>query len=156
MIKVRKVGIVDRGELITSYTGYNRKILNSVDELNNQKVHFKETFLINGGEFNYLCFEFKLLNRTFLMVLDQEKLYEVYGEGENKAYIRLTESWFYLLRSFVQDNRFVYKISLTLHYEYTPEAEYYENFKLQFSMKNHEDVLKMFEKMRPREEEDFN
>jgi hypothetical protein len=155
MIKIRKAGIVDRGELITSYTGYNRKILNSADELTNQNVHFKETFLINGGELKYLCFEFKLLNRTFLMVLDQEKLYEVYREGDDKVYIRLTESWFYILRSFVQDNRIVYKITLTLHYEYSPEAEYHENFKLQFSMKNDVDVIKMFEKMRSREEEDM-
>jgi hypothetical protein len=129
MIKIRKAGIVDRGALITSYTGYNKKINNSADELTNQNVHFKETFLINGGELNYLCFEFKLLNRTFLMVLDQEKLYEVYTEGDNKVYIRLRESWFYVLRSFVQDNRIVYKITLTLHYEYSPEAEYHENFK---------------------------
>lgn len=155
MIKIRKLGIVDRGELTTSYTGFNRKILKSVDELTHQKVHFKENFLINGEELNYLCFEFKLLNKTFLMVLDLEKLYEVHGEGENKIYIRLTESWFNVLRSFVKDDRIVYKICLTLHYEYSPEAEYYENFKLQFSMKNHEDVIKMLNKMRLREEEEM-
>lgn len=58
---------------------------------------------------------------------------------------------------FEKDNRIVYKITLILHYEYTPEAEYHENFKLQYSMFNHEQVEKMFSKMRtgvdPDEEE---
>lgn len=153
-MKIRKAGIVDVGELMTSYTGFNRKILNSHNELTHQIVRFKENLLINGDENINLCFEFKLLNRTFLMVLDQEKLYEVIGSGKEKFYLQLSESWFYIVNRFEKDKRIVYKITLTLRYEYTPEAEYHENFKLQYSMKNHEDVIKMFEKMRTRDDDE--
>ncbi|MCZ8332422.1 MAG: hypothetical protein O9282_14020 [Flavobacterium sp.] len=82
------------------------------------------------------------------MALDLEKLYEVITDGDEKIYIRLTESWFYVMSRFEKDNRIVYKITLTLHYEYTPEAEYHEHFKLQYSMAKHEQVEKMLSKMR--------
>lgn len=120
MVRVKAVGVVDQGKLLTSYEGYNRKIRNSPDELTYQNVRFHEKLTINGGEKLNLCFEFNLLNRTFLMALDLEKLYEVIGEGKEKIYIRLTESWFHVLSSFVKENRIVYKITFTLHCEYTP------------------------------------
>ena len=147
-IVIVPVGLRERGKLLTSYQGYNRKILNSPDELTHQNVKFHEKLTINGGEQVNLCFEFKLLNRTFLMALDLEKLYEVITDGDEKIYIRLTESWFYVMSRFEKDNRIVYKITLTLHYEYTPEAEYHEHFKLQYSMAKHEQVEKMLSKMR--------
>lgn len=157
MVQVKAIGVVNHGKLLTSYQGYNRKIRNSADELTHQNVKFHRELTINGGEQVNLCFEFKLLNRTFLMVLDLEKLYEVIGEGKEKIYIRLTESWFYVMNRFEKDNRIVYKITMTLHYEYTPEAEYHEQFKLQYSMAKHYQVEKMLAKMRtgvdPDEEE---
>lgn len=90
MVQVRAIGVVDQGKLLTSYEGYNGKIRNSSDELTHQNVRFYEKLTLNGGEQVNLCFEFKLLNRTFLMALDLEKLYEVIGEGNEKIYIRLT------------------------------------------------------------------
>jgi hypothetical protein len=147
-IVVIPAGLLTQGKLLTSYEGYNRKIRNSPDELTHQDVRFHKELTINGGEQVNLCFEFNLLNRTFLMALDLEKLYEVITEGEEKIYIRLTESWFHVMSSFIKDNRIVYKISLTLHYQYTPEAEYHEHFKLQYSMVKHEKVEKMMAKMR--------
>jgi hypothetical protein len=157
LIAIIPPGLLDRGKLLTSYEGYNRKIRNSPDELTHQDVKFHKELTINGGEKVNLCFEFKLLNRTFFMALDLEKLYEVIREGDEKIYIRLTESWFYVMSSFIKDNRIVYKIRLTLHYQYTPEAEYYEHFKLQYSMTKHDRVEKMMAKMRtgidPDEEE---
>jgi hypothetical protein len=147
-IVVIPAGLLTQGKLLTSYEGYNRKIRNSPDELTHQDVRFHKELTINGGEQVNLCFEFDLLNRTFLMALDLEKLYEVITEGEEKIYIRLTESWFHVMSSFIKDNRIVYKISLTLHYQYTPEAEYHEYFKLQYSMVKHEKVEKMMAKMR--------
>ena len=159
LVKIFLVGLCDRGKLLTSYEGYNRKIRNSPDELTHQEVSFRDKLTINGDEKVNLCFEFNLLNRTFLMALDLEKLYEVITEGEEKIYIRLTESWFHVMSSFIKDNRIVYKISLTLHYQYTPEAEYHEHFKLQYSMVKHEKVEKMMAKMRTgidHDEEEMN
>lgn len=157
LIKINIPPIRMASELTTSYTGYNRKILNSPDELTHQNVKFHEKLTINGGEQVNLCFEFKLLNRTFLIALDLEKLYEVITDGDEKIYIRLTESWFYVMSRFEKDNRIVYKITLTLHYEYTPEAEYYEHFKLQFSIPDNKRVDTLLSKMRtgidPDEEE---
>ena len=147
-MQVRAKGIIDVGRLLTSYEGYNRKIRNSPDELTQQNIKFFDKLILNGGEQVNLCFEFKLLNRTFLMALDLEKLYEVIGEGDEKIYIRLTESWFYVMSRFEKDNHIVYKITLTLHYEYTPEAEYHEQFKLQYSMHDHEQVVRLLSKMR--------
>lgn len=154
-MQVKTVGVLDEGQVVISYTGYNRKINNSPDELTHQCVTFYDKLIINGDEQVNLCFEFKLLNRTFLMALDLEKLYEVIGEGDDKKYNRLTESWFYVMNRFEKEDRIVYKITLTLHYEYTPEAEYHEHFKLQYSMKDHEDVIKMFENMRSGEEREI-
>jgi hypothetical protein len=156
-IIVIPAGLCDRGKLLTSYEGYNRKILNSPDELTHQDVMFHKELTINGDEKVNLCFEFKLLNRTFLMALDLEKLYEVIVEDNQKIYIRLTESYFYFMSRFEKDNRIVFKISLTLHYEYTNEAEFLEHFKIQYSMKKHDQVEKILAKMRtgvdPDEEE---
>lgn len=146
-------------ELTTSYTGYNQKILNSVNELTHQNVDLLKRLYINGGKTMRVCFDFKLLNRTFLMVLDQERLYEVIEvreEGKEKAdkiYVRLTESWFYILRTYDEDDKIVYKITLTLAYEYSPEAFYYENFKVQFKAKKDNEVVKLLETIRPREED---
>ena len=153
MIKVRRIGVIDCGTLTTAYVGTNRKIFHSPDELTHQNVRFKDKFLTNGGELNRLCFEFKLLNRTFMMALDFERLYEVIGDGKDKIYIRLTESRFYIIGRFEKDRRIVFKIKLMLLYEYTPEAAYIEEFKLQYSMFNDEDVIKMFENMRCSDDE---
>ncbi len=154
MIKVRKPGI-NIGELISHYNGYNRKINQSEQHLTSQRIKFITSQEINGGnEANY-CFEFKLLNRKFLMALDQEKLYEILEDGEDKVYVLLTESWFYIVKSFEENNKYVTQIILTLHYEYTPQAEYHENFDVQLNMMNEPEVKNWFSQIRPREEEEM-
>jgi len=152
MIKVRKPGI-NIGELISHYNGYNRKINQSEQHLTSQRIKFITSQEINGGnEANY-CFEFKLLNRKFLMALDQEKLYEILEDGEDKVYVLLTESWFYIVKSFEENNKYVTQIILTLHYEYTPQAEYHENFDVQLNMMNETEVKNWFSQIRPREDD---
>ena len=76
MIKIMKPGI-NRGELISHYNGYNRKINQSEQHLTSQRIKFITSQELNGGEEANYCFEFALLNRKFLMALDQEKLYEI-------------------------------------------------------------------------------
>ena len=152
MIKIMTPGI-KRGELITNYEGYNYKINRSEQKQTHQHINFIISQEINGGvETNY-CFEFLLLNRKFLMVLDQERLYEIIGDKEQEVHILLTESWFHIMRSFAEEKKYVTHITLSLHYEYTPQAEYIEQFELQLNMKNHKDVLDWFGKIREREEE---
>jgi hypothetical protein len=69
MIKINKPGI-KIGDLIAHYNGYNRKINQSEQHLTSQRITFIISQGLNGGnEANY-CFEFKLLNRKFLMTLD--------------------------------------------------------------------------------------
>lgn len=152
LIMVSTPGI-DRGELISTYEGANKKIRHSENKLTHQRINFLRSERINGNEEVKYCFEFSLLNRKFLMVLDQERLYEIIADGEDKIHILLTESWFYLLRSFEDGKKHITHISLSLHYEYTPEAEYIEHFELQLNMRNHEEVLGWFSQIRPREEE---
>lgn len=151
MIKIMKPGI-NRGELISHYNGYNRKINQSEQHLTSQRIKFITSQELNGGEEANYCFEFALLNRKFLMALDQEKLYEILEDGEDKVYVLLTESWFYIVKSFVEGNKYVTHITLSLHYEYTKQAEYIEHFELQLNMKNDEDVLNWFGQIREREE----
>lgn len=141
------------GELISTYEGTNKKIHHSENKLTHQRITFIQSRKINGNEEVKYCFEFSLLNRKFLMVLDQEKLYEIIGDGEDKVHILLTESWFYMLRSFVDGKKHITHITLSLHYEYSPEAEYIEHFELQLNMKNHKDVLKWFSQIRQSEGE---
>ena len=76
MIKISNP-LIKQGELITHYNGYNRKINQSEQHLTSQRIKFITSQALNGGEEANYCFEFKLLNRKFLMVLDQEKLYEI-------------------------------------------------------------------------------
>lgn len=154
MIKVRKPGI-DLGELISTYDGMNKKIHHSENKLTHQKIKFIESQSINGHQETNYCFEFKLLNRKFLMVLDKEQLFEILGEGEEKVHILLTESWFHIIRSFEDGNKYVTHITLSLHYEYTKQAEYIEHFELQLNMKNDEDVLNWFGQIRDRDEEEM-
>ena len=87
------------------------------------------------------------------MALDQEKLYEILEDGEDKVYVLLTESWFYILKSFEEGKKYVTQISFTLHYEYTAQAEYHENFDVQLNMMNEPEVKNWFSQIRPREEE---
>lgn len=47
------------------------------------------------------------------------------------------------------------QIKLTLHYEYTPEAEYNEHFDMQLNLRNDLEVKKWFSQIRPREEEEI-
>lgn len=145
--------LIYHGELITHYNGYNRKINQSEQHLTSQRIKFITSQALNGGEEANYCFEFKLLNRKFLMVLDQEKLYEILEDGEDKVYVLLTESFFYILRSFEEGKKFVTQITLTLLYEYTPQAEYHENFDVQLNMLNEPEVKYWFSQIRPREEE---
>lgn len=148
MIKINKPGI-KIGDLIAHYNGYNRKINQSEQHLTSQRITFIISQGLNGGvEANY-CFEFKLLNRKFLMALDQEKLYEILEDGENELFILLTQSYFYIVKSFEENNKYVTQIMLTLHYEYTPQAEYHENFDIQLNMKNEPEVKEWFSKIRP-------
>ncbi len=154
MIKIRKPGI-NLGELISTYEGMNKKIHHSENKLTHQRIVFIESQSINGDQETNYCFEFKLLNRKFLMVLDKEQLFEILSDGDEKVHILLTESWFYILRSFVEEKKYITHITLSLHYEYTPQAEYIEHFELQLNMQNDEDVLKWFSKIRPRDVEEM-
>ena len=152
MIKVNKPGIKN-GDLITHYNGYNRKINQSEQHLTSQRISFIISQGLNGGDEANYCFEFKLLNRKFLMALDQEKLYEILEDGENEIFILLTQSYFYIVKSFEENNKYVTQIMLTLHYEYTPEAEYHENFDVQLNMRNEPEVKEWFSKIRPAEDD---
>ena len=152
MIKVNKPGIKN-GDLITHYNGYNRKINQSEQHLTSQRITFIISQGLNGGDEANYCFEFKLLNRKFLMALDQEKLYEILEDGENEIFILLTQSYFYIVKSFEENNKYVTQIMLTLHYEYTPEAEYHENFDVQLNMRNEPEVKEWFSKIRPAEDD---
>ena len=147
--------LIYHGELITHYNGYNRKINQSEQHLTSQRIKFITSQALNGGEEANYCFEFKLLNRKFLMVLDQEKLYEILEDGEDKVYLLLTESFFYILRSFEEGKKHITQITLTLHYEYTPQAEFHENFDVQLNMRNELEVKNWFSKIRQREEEEM-
>jgi hypothetical protein len=92
------------------------------------------------------------------MVLDQERLYEIIEEKKegkekvDKIYVRLTDSYFYIFRSFDVDDNIVFKISLTLGCEYSPEAFYNENFKVQLKTKKENEIIRLMEMKRPREE----
>ena len=152
MIKVNKPGIKN-GDLITHYNGYNRKINQSEQHLTSQRITFIISQGLNGGDEANYCFEFKLLNRKFLMALDQEKLYEILEDGESEIFILLTQSYFYIVKSFEENNKYVTQIMLTLHYEYTPEAEYHENFDVQLNMRNEPEVKEWFSKIRPAEDD---
>lgn len=152
MIKVNKPGIKN-GDLITHYNGYNRKINQSEQHLTSQRITFIISQGLNGGDEANYCFEFKLLNRKFLMALDQEKLYEILEDGDNEIFILLTQSYFYIVKSFEEYNKYVTQIMLTLHYEYTPEAEYHENFDVQLNMRNEPEVKEWFSKIRPPEDD---
>lgn len=145
--------LIYHGELITHYNGYNRKINQSEQHLTSQRIKFITSQALNGGEEANYCFEFKLLNRKFLMALDQEKLYEILEDGEDKVYVLLTESFFYILRRFEEGKKHVTQITLTLHYEYTPQAEFHENFDVQLNMLNEPEVKYWFSLIRPREED---
>lgn len=145
--------LIYHGELITHYNGYNRKINQSEQHLTSQRIKFITSQALNGGEEANYCFEFKLLNRKFLMALDQEKLYEILEDGEDKVYVLLTESFFYILRRFEEGKKHVTQITLTLHYEYTPQAEFHENFDVQLNMLNEPEVKYWFSQIRPREED---
>ena len=69
--------LIYHGELITHYNGYNRKINQSEQHLTSQRIKFITSQELNGGDEANYCFEFKLLNRKFLMVLDKEQLFEI-------------------------------------------------------------------------------
>lgn len=135
------------GEFNTSYEGKNRKIINSTNKLTHQRIVFSEKQIINGGIETICCFEIQLLNRKFLIVLDYEKLYEIIEDNDTKIYILLTESWFYILRSFVDGKKYITHGSLNLHYEYNNQAEYIENFDFQLNMRNEAPVLEWFSKI---------
>ncbi len=152
MIKISNP-LIKQGELITHYNGYNRKINQSEQHLTSQRIKFITSQALNGGEEANYCFEFKLLNRKFLMVLDQGKLFEILEDGDDKVYVLLKESFFYILKSFEEGKKYVTQISLTLHYEYTPQAEFHENFDVQLNMLNEPEVKYWFSKIRPREDD---
>jgi hypothetical protein len=80
-------------------------------------------------------------------------LYEILEDGENEIFILLTQSYFYIVKSFEENNKYVTKIMLTLHYEYTPYAEYHENFDVQLNMRNEPEVKEWFSKIRPPEDD---
>lgn len=141
------------GDLIAHYNGFNRKINQSEQHLTSQRISFIISQGLNGGDTANYCFQFKLLNRKFLMALDQEKLYEILEDGDNEIFILLTQSWFSIVKSFEENNKYVTQILLTLHYEYTPKAEYHENFDVQLNMKNEPEVKEWFSKIRPAEDD---
>ena len=145
--------IFNWGELITNYEGRKIKIRKSVQNKTYQHVKMLKSLELNGGEKAIYCFTFNLLKRKFLMALDLEKLYEIIEEGDNVVYIKLTESWFYILNSFEENNKIVFQISLNLHYEYSHQAEYIEPFELQLNWKNEPQMKEWIAEIRQREEE---
>lgn len=140
------------GDLITNYNGMNKRIQKSEQKQTFQKVNLLESLELNGGEIVHYCFQFELLNRKFLMVLDKEKLYEILQDGDDILYVELTESWFYILNSFEENHKIVFQISLNLNYVFSHQAEYIESFELQLNMEKENNILDWVSQIRNRED----
>ena len=135
----------NRGEFLSSYNGENRKIISSLFKLHSQIIDFNKELRINGNVVEKCCFELALLNRKYLIVFEQERLYEIIQEGEDKLYILLTTSYFYMTSRFLNNNRFIIQGKLTLNFDYSEDAQYSEEFDYQLNLRNNLTVKMMFE-----------
>jgi len=143
------------GNFVTTYIGENIKILNSPFKLTSQRINFNKSLRINENITEKCCFEMTILNRKFLMVLDEngrdenrmedELLYEIIEDEGEKIFILLTNSRMYVKKHFIGDNKYVVQGTLYLRYSYSEYAEFDEEFDYQLNLINHKDMIKLFE-----------
>ena len=143
-MKVNPPGF-NKGSFITSYLGENFKIKNSVFRLNTQKIWFNKSLLINGNSTEKCCFTFTILNRKFLMVLDEERIYEVLEDEGEKVFILLTNSRMYIKNHFIGDLDYIVQGVLFLRFSYSQYAEFDEEFDYQLNLINHKFMIELLE-----------
>ena len=145
----------DIGNFVTTYIGYNIKIRNSPFRLTSQKIKFNRSLRINGNINEKCCFEMTILNRKFLIVLDDKRpdenrlddelIYEIIEEVGEKIFILLTNSRTYVNNHFISNKKFIVQGTIFLRYLYTDNAEFDEVFEYQLELINHEYMIKLFE-----------
>lgn len=153
-MKVNPPGF-NNGNFVTTYTGDNIKIVNSPFRLTSQRIYFNKSLKINGNITEKCCFEMTILNRTFLMVLDDnrvdddrledELLYEIFEDECEKIFILLTNSRMYVKNHFIGGNKYIVHGTLYLRYSYSEYAEFDEEFDYQLNLINHKDMIELFE-----------
>lgn len=143
------------GDFVTSYLGMNERISNSKFKLFSQPITVLQSLEINGGESMHICFEIVFLKRKFLIVLDLERVYEIVEEVGQRVYILLTQSWLYVITHFEEGDHYITQGTFNLHYNYTQEAEFVENFNYELIMSNQNDTKELFAALRLSHEEEL-
>lgn len=117
-------------EVFTRYLGENESQYFTKNKLTYQKTEFLHEKVISSGELLRDCFEIKLLNRLFLIVPEHKTLYEVFKEKSEETHTLLTTSYIDTKPLTIIGNFSVKIMTLWLHYEYAPLAEFLEEFEI--------------------------
>ena len=117
-------------EVFTRYVGENESQYFAKNKFTYQKSEFMNEKVISSGELLRDCFEIKLLNRLFLIVPEHRMLYEVFKELSEEKHILLTTSYIDTKPLTITGNFSVQSMTLWLHYEYAPLAEFLEEFQI--------------------------
>ena len=119
---------VDKGEFLTNYKGKNIAIVESFYRITSQKITFKKSVIVDGGFTERCCFEITLLERKFLIVLYGDRIYEIFEDGDEKVFIKLTSSWIFIIGQKQEDKNYIVHGRINLHYQFSRLSEFVEPF----------------------------
>lgn len=116
---------------VSHYKGDNYQIRSTKYQLYSQQIKLVKSVKVNEYAEEKMCFEFTLIDRNYLMVLDYERLYAIaYNHGHVK-YEQLGSSVFSIWDKKVDNEHFLIRGRLQFFIEYGEGSAFFESFDFQ-------------------------
>lgn len=132
------------GNFVTHYKGDNYQIRSTKYQLYSQQIKLVKSLKVNEYTVEKMCFEFKLIDRNYLMVLDYERLYAIaYNHGQVK-YEQLGSSVFSIWEKKIDNEHFLIRGRLQFFIEYGEGAAFFESFDFQLIFDNDPALVEAF------------
>ncbi|MDD3004559.1 hypothetical protein [Flavobacterium sp.] len=124
------------GNFVTYYKGNNYAIRATKYQLFSQQISIIKSLRTLEYLEEKMCFEFTLMDKNYLMVLDYERLYKVVKSNETKKYNPLQTSVFMTTDKKEDGLHFLIRGKLQFFINYGEGASFFESFDFQLIFDN--------------------
>lgn len=135
------------GELITVYTGKNKKIKNGFERMKFQHIHLEDEVAVSDNHTERCAFEMECLGVKYLIALGGKEVYEVVEETNEKQYLPSLSSMMYMTKCELTNGKMLIKGKMGIDKVYNENAEFFETFKFQLVFPQAtEEIVAIFDK----------
>jgi len=129
------------GNFVTHYKGDNFQIRSTKYQLYSQQIKLVKSLIVGEYSEEKMCFEFTLIDRNYLMVLDYEHLYSIANNHGHLEYNPLGSSVFSVRDKKVDNEHFLIRGRLQFFIEYGEKAAFFESFDFQLIFDNDPELV---------------